>query len=43
VGELPRGVELTLSVRPGIGATITLVAGLLVAVAVASARDLDAR
>jgi hypothetical protein len=43
VGELPRGVELTLSVRPGIGATITLVAGLLVAVAVAAARDLDAR
>lgn len=40
---LPDGVELTLSVRTGPGATIALVAGALVVLAVAAARDLDAR
>lgn len=42
VGELPIGVELTLSVRPGIGATLSLVAAALIVTAVAAARDLDA-
>jgi hypothetical protein len=42
VDELPRGVELTLSVRPGAGATIVLVAAALLLAAVASARELDA-
>lgn len=42
VDELPRGVELTLSVRQGAGVTIALGAAALVVLAVAAARDLDA-
>lgn len=42
IGELPRGVELTLSVRAGAGATIALVAAAAVVIGVAAARDLDA-
>lgn len=42
VDELPVGVELTLSVRPGIGSAVAIVAAALVVVAVAAARDLDA-
>ncbi|MEX1164871.1 MAG: hypothetical protein WEB03_14975 [Nitriliruptor sp.] len=42
-GDLPRGVELTLAVRPGPAAVAALVAGLTLLVAVAAARDLDQR
>jgi hypothetical protein len=42
VGELPVGVELAISVRPGIGPTTALVAAALIVAAVAAARDLDA-
>jgi hypothetical protein len=41
--DLPSGVELTLSVRPGLSATVALVAGIAVLVGVAAARDLDRR
>jgi hypothetical protein len=41
--DLPSGVELTLTVRPGIAATVALVAGLVVLLGVAAARDLDRR
>jgi hypothetical protein len=41
--DLPRGVELTLTVRPGLAATAALVAGIVVLVGVAAARDLDRR
>lgn len=41
--DLPAGVELTLTVRPGVAATVALVAGIVVLVAVAAARDLDRR
>jgi hypothetical protein len=41
--DLPEGVELTLTVRPGPGATTALVAGLAVLLATAAARDLDRR
>jgi hypothetical protein len=41
--DLPSGVELTLTVRPGLSATVALVAGIVVLVGVAAARDLDRR
>jgi hypothetical protein len=41
--DLPRGVELTLTVRPGLAATAALVAGIVVLIGVAAARDLDRR
>ncbi len=40
--QLPRDVELALTVRPGGGAVLVLLAGVLVLVAVACARELDA-
>lgn len=43
VGELPRGVELHLAVRPGPGVVTAVVAAVVIALAVAAARDLDAR
>jgi hypothetical protein len=43
VGELPRGVELTISVRAGVGATIALIAATSILLAVVAARDLDVR
>lgn len=43
VDELPVGVELALSVRAGLGASLSLAAGIAVVVAVCAARDLDAR
>jgi hypothetical protein len=41
--ELPRGVELTLTVRGGTAATTAIVAGVVIALGVAAARDLDRR
>jgi hypothetical protein len=41
VGELPRGVELHLAVRPGPGLLVAVGAAVVIALAVAAARDLD--
>lgn len=41
--ELPSGVELAMTVGPGLGATLALAAGLAILIAASAARDLDRR